>query len=154
MGWGEKARLFGTVFYFHEESIQRIIIAQDAVPVILKETESLFPVQRIVVFGSVARNEANVTSDVDLAVTTPSLLDDESECRIHVRICMSLTDAGFNRNYRNTIQVVLMPDDYLTTSPPGPESVNYELVQNIRKDGLVLYRCPGLTSGRPRGASG
>jgi predicted nucleotidyltransferase len=90
-------------------------------------------VEGVILFGSVARGEATMTSDVDLAVIAPAGWDGRTDLEDAVR-----THLGNGCDV-----LVFTPEDFV-----GPQGFTEPVVDEIRTDGVALIgSIPRLKSG-------
>lgn len=85
------------------------------------------PVQRAILFGSVARGDEHPTSDVDILLTVRSTADKEQ-----VEETLSAASLHFAIRFGNPLSTLVMEERHFD-SPPNPS-----LLANIRRDGVEL----------------
>lgn len=121
------------------ESSHRLETARQAADILPTEIPDI---QRIILFGSVARGKANWHSDIDLCVTTRGIfLDDPRITRISVELSQTLNRYGDNNGFRDKFHISVVPEE-LFQKPHEGDTENDRILRDIKRDGLELYRYP------------
>ena len=89
-------------------------------------------IQAIVLYGSVARGDANEHSDIDLLVITP----DDADYETRYKIDEIAYDVGWEKDNIALVQLVMMPKEWFET-----EAITYRsyFASDIMEQGIVLH---------------
>lgn len=89
-------------------------------------------IQAIVLYGSVARGDANECSDIDLLVITPAAADYETRYKIDE----IAYDVSWEQDNIALVQLMMMPEDGFET-----EAITYRsyFASDIMEQGVVLH---------------
>lgn len=122
-----------------EQSFKRLKRAFEVVPLIAEAVT--VGIERIILFGSTARGDARLGSDIDIAIVRNRFFPSDGIQRIRDR----LKEHGYppendGRNMSLNIQVQW---NYLYEQkdmPPHMRPLNYEAIGAIKKEGITLWK--------------
>jgi predicted nucleotidyltransferase len=102
------------------------IITNDTVEAILSVSKN---VEKIILFGSQARGDSNVGSDIDILVVVDILEEQLGEIKIEMRNLAS----DISLEYDECISLIII------TKSEYESKVDALFYQNIKRDGIVLF---------------